>query len=130
MLDFIQSTLQRHSSADTKGSSHHGNDSSGTSTESKQLKSFILLEFDRQYQTSHLLQVNRVKTSERSADAHVSKPKRSISVEASTLITASSLKSDIQMTHAVASRPMHRYLSFTVNVLIFVLWESLFYGNG
>lgn len=127
-----------------------------SSNEQKQLKSFILLEFDRQAKTSRLLQVNRVKTDRQQESRQP--PKRSTTVDAiassiaastassnlpstSDQTMASSLKSESQIagpssilspTFVVSSsstlnnRPIHRYLSFTVNFLICVLWESLF----
>jgi len=46
----------------------------------------------------------------------------------------SSLKNEYQLaggglTGGGVNKLLYRYLSFTVNVLIYVLWESLFYNN-
>lgn len=141
-------------------------------TDERKLKSFILLEFDLQAETSRLFQVNRVKSEQATTkpqqetgslqhqqqqqqQSSRNLTKRSTTIDAiaspnfgeAPIVSggaggptsgnlASSLKSEMQlvgpgMSHAASSdqfniKPIHRYLSFAVNVLIYVLWDSLF----
>lgn len=129
--------------------------SSATASNDKNLKSFILLEFNQANKCARLFQVNRVKsaTPEQTATTTTTVPtaqsfshlgqqqqqppqsvvgKRFTSSDTAVdaYPVASSLKSELFTTGSNYNNSFvnrtHKYLSFTVNFLIYVLWKSVF----
>lgn len=97
-----------------------------------QLRSFILLKFDKTIDTALLLQINRVKMSKKENFSSSVGQKRPTLSEMEPQL-ASSVKSEHGMQsssyHSSNSQLMnktYKHLSFTVNTLMYVLWESLF----
>lgn len=117
------------------------------SVESDQnLKSFILLKFDKLADSAQLVQVNRVKMSKQeslSNNSQVVGPKRSTTTDAlssflsnnnDASVLGSSFKNDLSGNlnkdlSSMFSSKTYRYLGFTVNLLMYVLWESLFFTS-
>jgi hypothetical protein len=138
--------------------------SSNSISESGELKSFVLLKFDKVAKKACLIQVNRVKvlqkkdTSSKRQNQVAPKnlvTKRSSTTDTISIIQQSSNPSNVASEHHSAttvpilssslkdpissmmqssisgslntgSVKTHKYLSFTVNTLMYVLWESIF----
>ena len=97
---------------------------------SQKLESFVLLKFDKKRQTSHLWQVNRVDqkaNQQKNTSMSLASAVRIASDNNTSLLgdTASSFKKEqFYMNKSAGS---NRYLSFVVNNLMYVIWETLFH---
>ena len=135
----------KHTPTSSTTSSESGSAQLKSSNETAELKSFILLKFDKVAKTTQILQVNRVKSSAKDASQAQDsvKPPQQISFAKRSSTTdnlqtspnvelASSLRSDTTSCanfNSLTGVKTHKHLSFTINTLMYVLWESLFYPN-
>jgi hypothetical protein len=86
------------------------------------LNSFILLKFDNLNQKLHLLQISRVNTNTSQA-SYESKKRLSISEQKNSTLDSSSNEALNSLDDPFS------HLNFTVNTLIYILWESLFFTS-
>lgn len=111
----------KHKVSNEKSESSHA--SYSTSSEEKKLYSFVLLKFDKKEKTTQLLQVERVHHScYQNQKTPISKG------IGENLSNDMSFLKDKSLMAATLEKVMgsNKYLSFIVNNLIYVVWESMF----
>jgi len=117
-----------------------------STTDTLELKSFVLLKFDKINQKAFLTQVNRVKVSAKdqlrpSSQNQIPTQQIPLAKRSSTTDTissihssstdhlslSSSLKNLVSASNNSANNLLksHKYLNFTINTLMYVLWESI-----
>ena len=138
---------QQHQQQQQQDSSSTTASSTSSSSSSNELKSFILIKFNKKLSSMQLLQVNRVKGSSNNnnnnggggaaaaqgklgAAPAMDKDAWSRRPSAATIVEHSAAEGSSTTALNATSCRTHRYFKFTINLLMYVLWESLFYSSS